>query len=161
MCELGLRLPAPTVPGPILNLEADNSNYCKEINGAFREVMNQHQFAIVLLPTAEDQIFDHIKWIGETRAGVRVRVLTHCMLSDTFARSNDQYLANNAMKVNLKFGGVNQTVLDANQSRLLAAGNTMVVGLDVTHPSSTDPDTFPSIAAIAASTDARLGQWPG
>lgn len=37
----------------------------------------------------------------------------------------------------------------------------MVVGLDVTHPSATDPQEFPSIACIVASIDKQLGQWPG
>lgn len=41
------------------------------------------------------------------------------------------------------------------------AGNTMLVGIDVTHP-STDPgkDSAPSVAAMVASIDRSLAQWP-
>jgi hypothetical protein len=64
------------------------------------------------------------------------------------------------MKVNLKFGGANQ-VLDGSHSKFVGQGKTMVVGLDVTHPTGTDPQTWPSVAAIVASIDGRMAQWPG
>jgi hypothetical protein len=102
-----------------------------------------------------DRVFDHIKWISETKT----KVMTHCCLTTKFLQGGDQYLANNAMKVNLKLGGVNQTLQAA--PRLIQSGNTMVVGLDVTHPSPTDPELFPSMATIVATTDSLMGQWPG
>ncbi|KAF2153637.1 hypothetical protein K461DRAFT_266773 [Myriangium duriaei CBS 260.36] len=37
----------------------------------------------------------------------------------------------------------------------------MVVGIDVTHPSYGSLPTAPSVAAVVASTDAQLGQFPG
>ena len=37
----------------------------------------------------------------------------------------------------------------------------MVVGLDVTHPSPGSKEGAPSVAAIVASVDKFLGQWPG
>ncbi|KAJ5606324.1 hypothetical protein N7510_009105 [Penicillium lagena] len=165
MNELGMRMSPPVVPGPTITIklnEEDKSinmkDFMEQTQKTFRALLaNDYRFVVVLLPVLEDRIFDHIKWIGETRAGV----LTHCVMADKFAKSNDQYLANNAMKVNLKLGGVNQALDSSSQSPLIASGKTMIMGLDVTHPSMTDPESFPSIAAIVASTDSWLGQWPG
>lgn len=165
MNELGMRVGPPVVPGPTITIkvnEEDKSinmkDFMEQTQKVFRALLTQnYHFVVVLLPVSEDRIFDYIKWIGETRAGL----LTHCVMADKFAKSNDQYLANNAMKVNLKLGGVNQALDFSSQSPLIASGKTMIVGLDVTHPSTTDPESFPSIAAIVASTDSWLGQWPG
>jgi hypothetical protein len=72
----------------------------------------------------------------------------------------DQYFGNVALKFNLKAGGINHT-LDGPRLGLISEGETMVVGLDVTHPSPGSKDTAPSVAAIVASVDKVLGQWPG
>ncbi|KAJ5380077.1 uncharacterized protein N7496_002505 [Penicillium cataractarum] len=116
--------------------------------------------AVIVMPLGMDRVFDHIKWRADTTEGI----VTLCCNTRKFfvdkGKNNDQYWANNAMKVNLRLGGVNQA-LDLPPSSLISAGKTMVVGLDVTHPSPTDPETFPSIASIVASTDKTMGQWPG
>jgi len=136
---------------------ADNPrDWIEQVNGVFKSLLNKPiDIVVIALPPGVDRIFDHIKWISETKAGI----LTHCCLANKLIKADSQYLANNAMKVNLKLGGVNQT-LNA-PPRLIQSKNTMVVGLDVTHPSPTDPEKFPSMATIVASTNASMGQWPG
>ncbi|KAJ5597513.1 hypothetical protein N7537_007597 [Penicillium hordei] len=153
----GLSLPAPSKPYLQVLIGSDDRENRDMIKEAFKKIMKEFPFLIVLLPTTEGKIFDYIKYAGDLKTGV----LTHCMLGDKFAGANEQYLSNNAMKVNLKMGGCNQLLQPANARFIGAAKNTMVVGLDVTHPSSTDPEVFPSVAAIVASTDHRMGQWPG
>ena len=154
----GLSLPAPSKPYITVMLGPDDTANQDMIRGAVKKVtMNEFPFLVVLLPTTETKIFDYVKYAGDLKTGV----LTHCMLSNKFAGANEQYLSNNAMKVNLKMGGWNQLLQPANTRFLGAAKNTIVVGLDVTHPSSSDPEIFPSVAAIVASTDYRMGQWPG
>lgn len=134
-----------------------------QINEMFSKLKQKNvELAVILFPASEDRVFDHLKWRGDTMDGI----MTHCCAMTKFwptdrDAENAQYHANNAMKVNLRFGGVNQTLEMPASSPLIAAGKTMVVGLDVTHPSPTDPDTFPSIASIVASTNALMGQWPG
>ncbi|KAF4768627.1 hypothetical protein HAV15_002406 [Penicillium sp. str.  len=154
----GLSLPAPSKPYLQVMLGSDDAENRDMIRGAFKKIANElFPFLVVLLPTTETKIFDYVKYAGDLKTGI----LTHCMLSNKFAGANEQYLSNNAMKVNLKMGGCNQLLQPANTRFLGAAKNTMVVGLDVTHPSSSDPEVFPSVAAIVASTDYRMGQWPG
>lgn len=132
-------------------------NFLEEMCSKFEEIKKNARLVLVLLPSGEEKIFSDIKYAGDVRVGI----LNHCCLSSKFIGGNDQYMANNAMKINLKLGGTCQGMDLPRSSRLLSTGKTMVVGLDVTHPTGTDPKEFPSIACIVASVDNALGQWPG
>ncbi|KAJ5504057.1 hypothetical protein N7463_006931 [Penicillium fimorum] len=153
----GLSLPVPSKPYLSVVLGSNDKENRDIIRAAFKKFVGVFPFVVVLLPTTEGKVFDFIKYAGDLKTGV----LTHCMQSTKFLGANEQYLSNNAMKVNLKMGGCNQLLQPANARFIGAAKNTMVVGLDVTHPSSVDPEVFPSVAAIVASVDYRMGQWPG
>ena len=67
--------------------------------------------------------------------------------------------SNVALKFNLKSGGVNQLLPKG--PGFLNDGNTMVVGIDVSHPPPKSMKGTPSIAAVVASIDKNYGQWPG
>jgi hypothetical protein len=56
-------------------------------------------------------------------------------------------------------GGVNHK-LDPNSGKWLAGAPTMVVGMDVTHPSPGSAKGTPSIAAVVASIDNHYAQYP-
>lgn len=66
---------------------------------------------------------------------------------------------NVALKFNLKLGGLNQS-LEQPRLGVLSEGRTMVVGIDVTHPSPGSSSTAPSIVGIVVSIDKWFGQWP-
>lgn len=161
--NLTVNWPAPLLPHLRLAVSReqtkDDKDPIKRWMRALAEMFEKHrsrlQLLVVILPNGADRIFEYVKWLGDVKYGL----LTHCCLSSKIAKADVQYSANNAMKVNLKFGGVCQTL--GQPHSLIKTGTTMVVGLDVTHPSATDFDTFPSVAAIVASIDSRLGQWPG
>jgi len=68
-------------------------------------------------------------------------------------------MANVALKFNLKLGGVNQKIDDAKLG-IISEGKTMVIGIDVTHPSPGSADNAPSVAGMVGSIDRHLGQWP-
>ncbi|KAJ4193059.1 hypothetical protein NW759_016602 [Fusarium solani] len=74
-------------------------------------------------------------------------------------RGQDQYFANVALKFNLKLGGNNQ-LLDKQRLGIINEDKTMVVGIDVTHPSPGSSSRAPSIAGMVASVDRWLTQWP-
>ncbi|KAJ6014512.1 hypothetical protein N7540_009103 [Penicillium herquei] len=140
----------------------NQSNYRQVIAAAFQSTIdqdtkkNKYLFMLTLMFDNEEKVFNFVKWQGDVRFGI----LTHCAKIEKFIGADKQYMANNAMKVNLKLGGVCQSI-DISAYKLLQKAKTMIVGLDVTHPTGADPKNFPSIAAIVASTDGRLGQWPG
>ena len=63
------------------------------------------------------------------------------------------------MKVNMKLGGVNHG-LDNESMRWLNQESTMLVGMDVTHPGPGSLKGTPSIAAVVASTNSTVAQFP-
>ena len=81
------------------------------------------------------------------------------VLAEKLQVAQDQYCANVGLKINLKLGGENQTLRNSDHG-LFANGKTMLVGLDVTHPSPGSARNAPSVAAIVASVNSVLAQWP-
>jgi len=76
-----------------------------------------------------------------------------------FAEAKPQYFGNVALKFNLKLGGINLLV-DPKGLGIINEDKTIVVGIDVTHPSPGSASNAPSVAAMVASVDKFLGQWP-
>ena len=63
-----------------------------------------------------------------------------------------------ALKLNLKLGGINQLV-DKASLGIIGEDKTMIVGLDVTHPSPNSASYALIVAGLVASIDWRIGQW--
>lgn len=113
---------------------------------------------VFLLSRRDDFIYPGIKTLCDTKIGVH----SVCMqlgkaLNDP--RKQDQYFSNVALKVNTKLGGINHTI-DDRALGWLKATPTMVVGMDVTHPSPTSTSGTPSVAAVVASVDGAFAQFP-
>lgn len=124
-----------------------------------------HRFAInpkrpklilVVIPDQEStSVYNRVKYMCDVKEGI----LNVCVLESKFARANPQYLANVGLKFNLKLGGRNHS-LDPAKLGFIGHKKTMVVGIDVTHPSPGSSSRAPSVAGIVASVDEWLGQWP-
>lgn len=95
----------------------------------------------------------------KTVCDIKYGILNVCVLDSKFSKANDQYFANVGLKFNLKLGGRNHT-LDSSKMGIIREKKTMVVGIDVTHPSPGSSPDAPSVAGIVASVDEWLGQWP-
>lgn len=112
------------------------------------------KMVLVILPTSSAVTYARVKFYGDVKAGIH----TVCVLAEKLDKGA-QYYANVALKFNLKCGGVNQLL--PKQLGFLNAGDTMVVGIDVTHPAPKSMEGTPSIAGVVASIDGLYGQWPG
>lgn len=112
------------------------------------------KFLLCILPVNDVMLYNTIKRFADTKAGIH----TVCVQHSKFTKGDPQYFGNVALKFNLKAGGINQTV---SKLGVINEGKTMVVGIDVTHPSPGSRDTAPSVAAVVTSTDKFLGQWSG
>ncbi|KAK6953651.1 hypothetical protein Daesc_005956 [Daldinia eschscholtzii] len=104
-------------------------------------------------------IYNSIKKVGDLDSGFGITTI--CIDRDKLyrAKSPAQYLANVSMKLNLKLGGNNQFVKFQEFSSL-NFGKTMIVGIDVTHPSPSSDKNAPSITAMVATVNSSMGQWP-
>ena len=111
---------------------------------------------LVIVPERENRsIYNRVKSTCDIKEGI----LNVCVVDSKFSRANDQYFANVGLKFNLKLGGRNHS-LDPSRLGIIGEKKTMVVGIDVTHPSPGSSSNAPSVAGIVASNDEWLGQWP-
>ncbi|TVY84069.1 Protein argonaute [Lachnellula suecica] len=146
------------VPGQRIISNQDNIE--ADIDTAFKKFVSNPEkrppkLILVIIPHIDSTIYNRVKFVCDVKAGIQ----NVCTLAPKLAKNNDQYFANVAMKFNLKLGGRNQS-LNNNKLGIISEGRTMVVGLDVTHPSPGSEANTPSVAGIVASVDQWLGQWP-
>ena len=137
-----------------------------ELEGVFKGLA-RIQVLLVVLPNKNSQLYNRVKQLGDVVHGLQ----TVCVLGERNKFYNlgvDQktnklksiaYNANVALKVNIKNGGTNHVLKDR-QLGFINEGTTMVVGIDVTHPSPGSGFSAPSVAAMVASSDENLAQWP-
>lgn len=152
-------IPGPPPPEIILR-EGDDYGNNTLIEGTFRTLYASKQkprFVLCIIPSNNVAMYNSIKTVADTKAGIH----TVCCVSDKIMKDQrqDQYFGNVSLKFNLKAGGINQT-LEPARLGIVSEGKTMIVGLDVTHPSPGSKESAPSVAAIVASVDRFLGQWP-
>ncbi|KAJ5114477.1 hypothetical protein NUU61_000236 [Penicillium alfredii] len=142
-------------PGTRIQLTGNND--AAAIESAVRNLQEKHQPSLILgiLYGKDIALYNCIKQVCDVRCGVRnVNVL-----AEKFRGANDQYCANVGLKINLKLGGVNQS-LNTSDLSFISEGRTMLVGIDVTHPSPGSSSSAPSVAGVVASVDSSLAQWP-
>jgi hypothetical protein len=152
--SVGITASAP-MPGPRIVVngpdDAQIDTALKNAPGDYGQV----RLVLVILPAANTSLYNRVKHIGDISQGIH----TICVVGSKFAKEQPQYFANVALKVNLKLGGINQLV-DTSRLGIINQDKTMVVGIDVTHPSPGSASKAPSVASMVASVDRYLGQWP-
>ncbi|CAJ2667194.1 unnamed protein product [Trifolium pratense] len=145
--------PEPVVPP----LSARPDQVEKVLKTRYHDAKNKLQgreldLLIVILPDNNGSLYGDLKRICETDLGV----VSQCCLTKHVFKMSKQYLANVALKINVKVGGRNTVLIDALSRRipLVSDRPTIIFGADVTHPHPGE-DSSPSIAAVVASQD-----WP-
>jgi eukaryotic translation initiation factor 2C len=134
------------------------------IKAAFEALPQGTQFVLVVLPKKDTALYNVVKKVADVDMGVT----TVCVVEQKLTQEKGQlgYFTNVAVKLNLKTGGINQSLQRAHS--LIGSGKTMVVGYDVTHPTNMairrDKDGKeirpPSMVGLVASVDQHLAQWP-
>lgn len=152
--EMGV---ATSVPKPGEKIDLSGQNTEKEVNNAISDLIARHQptLIFVILHSSDSELYKCVKQVCDIRQGVR----NICVLADKLKGANDQYYANVGLKFNLKLGGANQSLRPVDLG-IISEGKTMLVGIDVTHPSPGSAGNAPSVAGMVASVDQYLGQWP-
>lgn len=111
----------------------------------------------IILPVKHTALYNRIKHVCDVKTGL----VNICSVGNKLVESNGrpQYFGNVALKFNLKGGGDNQ-LIDPSRLHFISRGDTMIVGIDVTHPDPNSSNRAPSIAAMVASINPNLAQWP-
>ncbi|XP_051123285.1 protein argonaute 1 [Andrographis paniculata] len=147
-------------PEPVLPVVSGRPDAVEKIlKSRFHDVVSKLQpqkkeldLLIVILPDNNGSLYGDLKRICETDLGI----VSQCCLQKHVFKINKQYLANVALKINVKVGGRNTVLVDALSRRIPLVSDmpTIIFGADVTHPHPGE-DSSPSIAAVVASQD-----WP-
>lgn len=151
--DTGIAAGAP-LPFQRLQMSHDDD---PELEALFKRAASSLQLLFVILPATPIPLYNRVKHLGDVKYGIQ----TVCSVGTKIAKpqGQDQYFRNLALKVNLKLGGNNQLV-DPTRLGFISEDKTMIVGIDVTHPSPGSSTLAPSVAGMVASIDQKLGQWP-
>jgi eukaryotic translation initiation factor 2C len=158
VCTDPQRLGAPV---PVANLSYDG------LRNALNDLIKDKDsyvpdIVILLLERSDQNIYSTFKYLTD-----KVFILQSiCVTEEKMKPKNSgwtnraalgQYMANVAMKANLKRAGINHSAHGVDQW----LQNTLVLGADVTHPGSGAVPGSPSIAAVVGSLEASGGRFRG
>ncbi|KAF2651296.1 Piwi-domain-containing protein [Lophiostoma macrostomum CBS 122681] len=142
-------------PGDLHNRQI--SKIQSQITSALQQGFKEKpKFLFVILPNDNAVLYDCVKYVCDIKHGVP----NICNIGSkvTKKEGQPQYFANVALKFNQKLGGVNHSI-QADKLKPLDA-QTIVFGIDVTHPSPGSSEKAPSIAGIVASVNPSFAQYP-
>lgn len=146
-----------SVPNPTFGREVDRQKTNQILEAQFaRAAKDQRKILLVILKDQNAWLYSRVKFYGDIKYGIH----TVCCINDKFTKEQGRPMlwANLALKFNIKGGGVNHKI---SMDKLKPFDNaTILVGIDVTHPSPTSSDDAPSIAAVVASKNEHLTEWP-
>jgi eukaryotic translation initiation factor 2C len=141
---------------PILLRDLEETTLLNALKSILDDKSNRVPDIVVLLLNQKDQdAYSKFKYLAD-----KVVVLQSiCATATNFLKQKDpsQYMANVAMKANLKMAGVNHST-DGISHYLR---NTLVLGADVTHPGNGALHGTPSIAAVVGSYEDNGGRFIG
>jgi eukaryotic translation initiation factor 2C len=120
------------------------------------------QVIFVIIPRREVDIYRDIKKVSDLEMGIPSSVITMEKANigpQAFVKGRPDYCANVALKINAKLNGVNVKLAGGNGAiPIIGKAPFMVMGADVTHPTSRDVSD-PSVAAVCCSMDSSLGRY--
>lgn len=137
--------------------EGPNNEKIKDIFKKMHFAPQRPKTVFCILPFNDGPIYNSIKSVADLKGGIHTIGMVVSKLMKP--QRQDQYFGNVSLKVNMKAGGINQ-VLSPQKMGIIGEGETIIIGIDVTHPSPGSKETAPSAAGIVASIDKHLGQWP-
>jgi hypothetical protein len=119
---------------------------------------------LVILSSGDKHVYNGLKHLLD----VYLKVPSVCVQVAKIRKDKGQlqYFGNVALKINMKMGGVNHRLVDPPGSPPTLAWlrdprePTMLVGMDVTHPSPGSVKGTPSVAAVVATIDDNFAQFP-
>lgn len=146
----------------VVELQANRTGNDQMLDQKFEKLKRERtKLIVVVLADKDAQLFSRIKYLADVKYGIHTLCIQPKFDSKTRRmqlNTGPYYLANLALKINLKLGGVNHQLMRETTALM---GKTMFIGVDVTHPTGSEASSkAPSIACVVANVDQMLGQWP-
>ncbi|CAJ0843547.1 6308_t:CDS:10, partial [Entrophospora sp. SA101] len=127
----------------------------KQYRNANKMLKNDIQFMFIVLPDEDEKRYHAVKNTVDTILGIP----SQCVQYDKIKKSSQQYFANVSSKVNIRLGGINQSI-DGINVPFWKNDHVLLLGADVTHfTGQAGPTVMPSICAVVGSLDKQGGQY--
>ncbi|VDN83928.1 unnamed protein product [Brugia pahangi] len=122
-----------------------------EIATEYKQTGTTCDLVIVVLPTKNSDLYMTVKECSDMIHGI----MSQCILMKNVVRPSSATCCNIILKLNMKLGGINSRVIaDSITQKYLIDVPTLVIGIDVTHPTQLEErQNIPSVAAIVANLD--------
>lgn len=129
----------------------DAARLFSELADEYRLTNTTCDCIIVVMPGKNSDVYMTIK----EKADIVHGIMSQCVLMKNVTRPTPATCANIVLKLNMKLGGINSRIVaDKITNKYLVDQATMVVGIDVTHPTQMELRmNMPSVAAIVANVD--------
>jgi len=149
--EFGMRVPANI---DTKFIRAISPNATAEIEARMTELVNMGvTFIVVTMPQKSSIYYSEVKRVAEIVLGVMTQCVVKNNIQKTMQKMDRMTTANIALKINTKMGGINsKTQADALAQKVLLEQSTLVLGIDVTHPSPLEHKA-PSVASVVGNLD--------
>ncbi|KAJ3129151.1 hypothetical protein HK098_002392 [Nowakowskiella sp. JEL0407] len=142
---------------PPISYASPHGNVEKTLIDAYMVAGNSFQerpqLIVCILPNTGVPLYAEIKRVSDTVIGIA----TQCIQAKHMFAAKRQYCANVCLKVNVKLGGMNSFLSNA-QLPFVSERPTIIFGADVTHPAPGSASNQ-SIAALVGSMDAQCSRY--
>jgi hypothetical protein len=144
-----------TMPGKVIRFSKGHAKV--EIRKAisFLQAKYRPPIILVILSSRAKRLCDLARFACDINHGIPAIELT----DEWLAEADQESYARLGLRMNLKLGGENHTVSASNLD-FFANDQTMIVGINVVFAGSGSQGPFHTVAALVASSDPRLTQWP-
>lgn len=117
---------------------------------------SEMRMLLVVLSIKSQTLYASVKYLAD----IRYDLSTVCSVASKLQTEweHSQYLTNMTLKWNLKDSEVNQQI-SSNKMNILSTSKTMIVDINVTHPSSESRETALSVADVVVSINKKYHQW--
>ncbi|KFD48363.1 hypothetical protein M513_10775 [Trichuris suis] len=136
--------------------------------GAFERVLqrlvteykeNDKVCRLVFVALSDSKEYSEVKRVADVKFGIMTQCFMQRVLHDVVVKHSVMTATNLALKINMKMGGVNTRLLaDPFVKNNLTDKDTLVLGVDVTHPHVADRES-PSIAAVVGNVDVNCAEY--
>ncbi|KRZ11062.1 putative protein tag-76 [Trichinella zimbabwensis] len=114
---------------------------------------------LVFVALFSPEQYAEVKSCGDITFGLVTQCLLPRTINEVAVKKSYSTMLNIAMKINMKIGGINTKLLkDEILDNYLYKNNTLVIGVDVVHPSAVETH-LPSIAAVVGNVDVSITKF--
>lgn len=155
--QMDLHLSRPITPSGsrVEYLDAVNHPYfSNSLQFVLGSVLNSHQvdFIIFIFQDKNDVMYRDIKYFCDIEKGINNQCVSSKSIANMHQQSHSNLMTNLLLQINCKLGGINGLPKKISKLEKILDKHTLVMGADVSHPTSADLLTH-SIASITASMD--------